>query len=474
MPNDKRIHPYIPNSAPSVQAAMLQELGIQSIDDLYAAIPSQLRFSGKMDVPGPLDEWSLRRHVDSVLNSNVSSNESLSFLGGGCWPHFIPAICDEIAGRAEFLTAYAGEPYEDHGRFQALFEYQSLVAELVDMDVVNVPTFDWAQATATSLRMAARITGRNKVLIPRNLSPDKRQIVENYCVPVIHCIEVPYDKTSGTIDLHELKHLLNTEIAAVYFETPSYFGVLETEGKQISALAHAVGALCVVGVDPLSLGVLEAPVHYGADIVCGELQPLGIHMNFGGGLAGFIATADNPKFVMEFPSRLFGITATSTPEEYGFGDVAYERTSFAQREKGKESVGTQTALWGITAGVYLSLLGPHGLVELNETILQKSLYARQRLNAIPGVNAYRFKTVGFKEFVVDFSGTGITVGEITEQLREMGIFGGVPLGEDFPELDQALLICVTEVHTQADIDSLVEAVESIVTQKTGFGEEGKV
>ncbi|ECF8727451.1 aminomethyl-transferring glycine dehydrogenase subunit GcvPA, partial [Salmonella enterica] len=355
--NKTYAHPYIPNTVPEVRDAMLKEIGLTSMEQLHDAIPDSLKLQRKMDLPPAMNEYELRRHIDGLLAKNKHGGDYLNFLGAGCWQHFIPAVCDEINQRSEFVTAYAGEPYEDHGRFQALFEYQSLLAELVDMDVVNVPTFDWAQAASTAIRMAGRITGRKIVLLPRSVDPDKAAIIRNYCTPVMDIQYVDIDQVTGRMDLNDLRSKLSDDTAAIYFENPGYLGIIEDQGAEISDLAHKINAVSIVGVDPISLGVLEPPSRYGADIICGDLQPLGMHMNFGGGQAGFIATRDEEKYVMEYPSRLFGIVPTEVEGEYGFGDVAYERTSFALREKGKESVGTQTALWGITAGVYLALLG---------------------------------------------------------------------------------------------------------------------
>lgn len=459
-----RNHPYIPNSDEDVQKKMLREIGLKNLEDLHSEIPEELRFKRKLNLPEPYtSEYELKREVEKLLRKNISSNEYINFLGAGCWQHYVPAICDEIANRAEFLSGYAGEPYNDHGRFQALFEYESLVAELVDMDVVNVPTFDWAQAAATALRMSSRITSREDALVVRTISRDKLDIIKNYCDPGVNIILVDYDTKTGMINMNDLKNKISDETAAVYFENPSYLGFIEEQGNEISKVARDAGALSVVGVDPSSLGVMETPSAYGADIICGDLQPLGMHMNYGGGQSGFIATRDEKKFVLEFPSRLFGITPTIKEGEYGFGDIAYERTSFGNlREKGKEYVGTQTALYGITAGVYLSLMGPHGMFDLGKNIMQKSQYAIEELTKIEGIKGSKFSNVSFKEFVVDFNDTNKTVKEINEKLLAKGIFGGKDLSEEFPELGQAALYCVTEVHLKEDIDTLVNEIKKIV------------
>jgi glycine dehydrogenase subunit 1 len=464
MPDRKPvIYPYIPNSAPLVKAEMLREIGIKSIDELYADIPDRLRFKGRLNLPEPLlSEAELSRHVDNLLNKNKSTRETLSFLGAGCYQHQVPAVCDEINSRGEFLTAYAGDPYEDHGRFQALFEYESLMAELLNMEVVNVPNYDGFQAAATSLRMACRITGRSTVLLPQNMGADKSSKVKAYLQPDISIERFPYDPRTGLANLVELKVKLSAEVAAVYFENPTFMGLLEIQADQISAAAHAAGALCVVSVEPLSLGVIRAPVEYGADIACGDIQSLGMHMNYGGGHAGFIASNDDPKFVMEFPSRLFGVAPTVVEGEYGFGDVAYERTSFALREEGKEWVGTAAALWGITAGVYLALMGPQGMLEIGEGLMQRCRYAMHRIAAIPGVKVPFSDTPHFTEFVVNFDDTRRTAAGINQALLEKDIFGGMDLSQEFPELGQSILFCVSEVHTQADLDRLAAALKEVV------------
>jgi glycine dehydrogenase subunit 1 len=459
----KRVYPYIPNSVPEIKAQMLKEIGVKSIEDLYMDIPENLRYKSKLDLPPPLtSEDALKRHMDEIFTKNKTCGENISFLGGGCYRHQVPAVCDEINQRSEFLTAYAGEPYEDHGRFQVLFEYESLMGELLDMDVVNVPTYDWSQAASTSIRMAERITGRKEILVSDIISPERLMVIKNYCHPVVKVRMVKHCPETGKLDLEDLRSKLSDTVAGVYFENPSYLGFIEAQGQTIADMAHKKGALSIVGVDPTSLGILTPPSQYGADIVCGDIQGLGNHMFFGGGLGGFIATHDEEKFVMEYPSRLFGITTTTVEGEYGFGDVAYERTSFAEREEGKEFVGTHAALCGVTAGVYLALMGPEGMHELGTSILQKSQYAMKRLSALKGVKAPLFDSSHFKEFVVDFNDTGLKIKNINKALLDKGIFGGLDLSEEFPEFGYCSLYCVTEVHTQKDIDRLAESLEEIL------------
>lgn len=456
-------HPYIPNSIPEIEKEMLEFLGLASLDELHKNVPEELKFKGEMDIPEAFgSEYELCRHVEELLDGDGDGKKYLNFLGAGCWQHYVPAICDEINSRGEFLTAYGGEPYNDLGRFQSQFEYQSLVAELVGMDVVNVPAIDWAQAAATTCSMAQRKTGRKQIVLPEILDPQKRAIIENFGRATTEFVTVACTE-DGQIDLEDLRSIVSKDTAGVYFENPSYLGVIETRGAEISRIAHEVGAESLVGVDPITLGVMAPPSDYGADIVCGELQPLGIHMNFGGGLAGFMATRDEEAYVNEYPSRLFGIAPTIQPGEYGFGDVAYDRTSFGHlRDGAKEYVGTQAALWGLTAGVYLATMGPAGMEEVGQTCMQNARYAVQKLNAIKGVNANSMGGLFFKEFVVDFNASGKTVEEINKILLSEGIFGGKDLSEEFPWLGQAALYCVTEIHTQRDIDRLVNVLTRVL------------
>jgi glycine dehydrogenase subunit 1 len=460
---EARTYPYIPNSVPEVKRQMLEAVGAESTDDFFEDIPDRLRVARPMNLPEPLpSEYTLKRHVEGLLSKNKTAGEYLSFLGAGCYQHHVPAICDEVNQRGEFLTAYAGEPYDDHGRFQALFEYTSMMGELLNMDVVNVPTYDGFQAAATSIRMATRITGRRQVLIAKTISADKLSKIRDYCKPSIEIGLVGYDRERGQMDLGALKAEISERTAALYFENPSYLGFIETRGEEIARIAHDHGAICVVGADPVSLGVLMPPADYGADIVCGDIQPLGMHMQYGGGHAGYLATRDEENYVMEYPSRLFGIAPTSVPGEYGFGDVAYERTSFAVREEGKEWVGTAAALWGITAGVYLALMGPQGMVDIGESIMARARYAMIHMDRVGGTKAPLFHAPHFKEFVVNFDGTGKSVSEINQALLARGIFGGVDLSLEFPELGESALYCVTEVHTKDDIDRLVSELAEVV------------
>lgn len=457
---DMESHPYIPNATPGVQRRMLETIGVESVEELFRTIPADLR-SRDLDLPEPiLSEQELRDHVESKLDRNRSSSELLSFLGSDCYRHYVPAVCDEVNGRNEFLTAYSGRAYEDHGRYQALFEYASMMGELLNMDVVSLPTYDGYQAAATSMRMAGRITGRTKALVAGSVSEEKQSKFADYCRPALEMSTIPWTETGGT-DMEALERSLDSDVAVVYLDHPNGLGVLETELETTANLAHEAGAMLVVGVDPTLLGILTPPGDLGADIVCGDIQALGMHPQFGGGHAGFIASEDTAELVHEYPIRLYSVAPTSRPGEYGFGEVDAGRTSFVAREKGKEWLGTTANLWGITAGVYLALMGPRGMSELGRQLVGRSRYLASRLDEIPGVEAPKFNGPCGKEFVVDFTATGLGVSVIHERLEERGILGGADLSSR-PGLDGCVLYCTTEMHSRADLDHLVQAMSEVL------------
>ncbi|MFA5535766.1 MAG: aminomethyl-transferring glycine dehydrogenase subunit GcvPA [Bacillota bacterium] len=462
MEKNKIVYPYIPNSVPKIREQMLAKIGVEDVEVLYSAIPESLRIKNGLQLPEPLlSEYELKRHVEELLKKNISCDDYLSFLGGGCWQHYVPAVCDEIANRAEFLTAYGGETYSDLGKYQVIFEYASMLTELLEMDVVGVPTFDWLAAASTSLRMAARITDRSKVLVSQAISREKLLHMHNYCPPEVTSIEtIAHNPKTGLLELADLKNKLTADVAAVYIENPGFLGTIETQAAEIAKLAHTNESLFIVGVNPISLGILAPPGSYGADIVCGEGQSLGVRMNGGGGLTGFIAVKDVDEHVGELPTLLISITEEEEGTGFGFVQARGERTSYAAREFAREFIGTTTGLWGLVNAVYLALMGPEGMREIGETILQKSHYAKKLLAAVPGLQI-PFSAGHFNEFVVNFDQTGKKVSEINKSLLGYKIFGGYDLSKDYPQLGQSALYAVNETHSVQDIHRLSEALKEV-------------
>ncbi len=460
-----RPHPYMPNSVPAIRQEMMEALGIDSVETLFSQVPDEHRLKIPLDLPPALtSESELRRHMRELLSRNRSCEEFLNFLGGGCWQHHVPAICDEIIQRSEFLTPVWGTASSDLGRNQAWFEFTSQLGELIDLDLVALPVYSWGCAAGHAIRMAARMTGRNKVLVPRFLDPERHAVIKNYCEPPemashIEIIDIEVDRSSGLLNLDDLNSKLSGEIAAVYFENPSYLGQIERQAQKIGDAARKHGAETIVAVDPISLGVIKPPGQYGADIVVGSIQPLGIHMNCGGGLGGFIASRDEPRYAYEYPTLMISI-AESTHGEHGFGLALTHQSSYGSREEGKDWTGNSTYLWSIASAAYMALLGPEGFRELGEVIIQRAHYCASILDEIDGVRVAP-KSGFFKEFVVSFDDTGKSVSDINKSLLAHDIFGGLDLSESFPELGQSALYCVTELHNESDLKRLADALREV-------------
>jgi glycine dehydrogenase subunit 1 len=451
-------HPYMASSPPELLQELLDGVGVADAEELFAQIPAAHRTTRELQLPRALrSEAELGRHLRTTLARNGTCEEHLSFLGGGVWQHHVPAVCDEIAQRTEFLTPVWGTPASDVGRNQAWFEFASQLGELLDLDFVGLPVYSWGCAAGHAIRMAARLTDRSEVLVPALLDAERRAVIATYCEPPemashLSLVDVEADPATGRLELDHLASLLSERTAAVYFETPGSLGVIETDCARIAELAREHGAETIVGVDPLSLGVLAPPGSYGADIAVGSTQPLGVHMNCGGGVGGFIATRDEERYAREYPTLNVSLVPTRVEGEHGFAMTLFEQSSYGSREHGNDWTGNSVYLWAVVNATYMALMGPQGFVEVGESILQRSHYAARRIAELPGV---RVRWPGFfKELVVDFTDTGRTVAEVNAALLARGIFGGGDLSRSHPGLGQCALYCVTEVHAQEDIDRL--------------------
>ena len=467
MTTEIRAHPWMANSAPGALQAMLDEIGAASVAEVFEQIPADHFRKTPLELPPALDsEIALKSDLVGKLKKNADCETNLSFLGAGVWQHHVPAIVDEIVGRTEFATNVWGSYQSDHGRNQAWFEFSSQLGALLNLDVVQLPVYSWGCAIGHSIRMAARMTGRSKVLVPQLSDPERLSVIRTYCQPSdmdghIEVVPVAADPTCGRLDLADVRARLGDDVAAIYFENPAYLGTIETGAAEIARMARAAGAETIVGVDPLSLGVMAAPGDYGADIVTGPVQPLGVHMHCGGGVGGFIASRDEERYVREYNGFLVSIVETLTPGQYGFGLACPHQNSYGSREHGKDWTGNSTYLWAIAGAVYMSLLGPDGFRELGNLIVARARYAASCLAEIPGVRIVWPETT-FKEFVVNFDDTGRTVAEINDALRAHGIFGGKDISTEGGNLGQSVLYCVTEVHTAADIRHLAATLKEVL------------
>ncbi len=453
-----KIHRYLPNSVPEIKEKMMDDIGVSSIAGLYSDIPDELVYKGSLQIPGPSTEAEVKKHVSDLLEENATL-KCPPFMGGGVWPHYVPSVVDEVVHRAEFLTSYTPyQPEISQGILQSIFEYQSLVSELVGMEVVNSSLYDWSTAVGEAALMSSRITRKTRILVPDLMSPYRYSVLKTYIEPAGLSVEkVDHDEITGLMDLEDLKDKVDNETAVVYVENPSYMGFVEENAVDIGEIAHDHKALYVVGVDPTSLGLVKAPGDYGADMVCGEGQPLGNHMSYGGPLLGILACKHDNRFIRQMPGRIIGITETLKDQRRAYVMTLQTREQHIRREKATSNICSNQALCAVAAGVYLSLMGPTGMRELGETIMSRARYAQRKIGELPGVRAPIFNSFHFKEFTVNFQNKSID--EINKELRTKGIQAGIPLTKHFPSLGETSLFCVTEVHSKKHIDLLVSALK---------------
>jgi glycine dehydrogenase subunit 1 len=438
--------PYFPNTDADRQA-MLAAIGAGSVDELFAMIPPELRMKRELCVLPGLGELELTAHLGELAGRNTAATAAACFLGGGSYDHFIPAVVDTVSSRSEFYTAYT--PYQaeaSQGSLQAFFEYQTLVAQLTGMDVSNASLYDGGSAAAEAVLMALHATGRSRVVTARSVHPEHRQVLATYLANMGVDL-VTLDAPTGTISIPELAAATNDQTACVLLQHPNFFGCLE-EVEQAAEIAHKAGALFVVSVDPISLGLLKRPGDYGADIVVAEGQSLGNPMAFGGPYLGIMACRQ--QYLRRMPGRLMG----QTVDRHGrrcWVLTLQTREQHIRREKATSNICTNEGLYALRATVYLALMGPAGMRSVAELCLQKARYAAERLAAVPSLSL-RFNRPTFKEFVVRVK--DCPVADLIENARQENIFAGVPLGQWYPELSDCMLVAVTEKRTKEEIDRL--------------------
>jgi glycine dehydrogenase subunit 1 len=455
-------HPFLPNAGAQIRKMMMDAIGVSSIEELYSDIPTQVRVRHPLKVDWLRSEQEVKSHVDRMLAENKSSTDMPVFLGAGIYNHYLPAAVKAILARTEFQTSYT--PYQaeiSQGLLQSLFEFQSMLADLTRMDAVNSSLYDGSTALGEAARMASRATGRNKILVPRDLHPSKFSVLKNYAEPAgIRLETFAYDGETGGLDVADLQSKVDGNTAAVYCEVPSFFGVLDPEVVNVPALCHSKGALSIVGFDPISLGGLKPPGDYGADIVIAEGQSISTEMNFGGPALGIIGCRGE-NLIRQLPGRLIGMTTTLDGKEKAFSMVLQTREQHIRRERATSNICTNEALFAIGAAAYLSLLGPQGLRGLFETILVKTNYAIKMLSEISGLVAPRFGGQHYQEFVVSLKGGKGAMAKLNKSLLSQGVHGGKTLARDFPELGESALFCVTEVHSAESIDRLRLLIEKL-------------
>ena len=423
--------------------AMLAAIGVDSIEELFRDVPASVRLERELDLEPPLSEQEITAHLEELAARN---SVELSFLGAGIYDHYVPAIADAVIQRGEFLTAYT--PYQaemSQGVLQAIFEYQTAICELTGMDVTNASGYDGTTVAADACYVAKHVTGRTKIVVTEATNPQVRQVVKTYAPGFgMEVVEVPHE--DGWTDPEALREAAE-DAACVIFQQPNFFGVLEA-APELAAAASDAGGLPVAHVDPLSLGLLEAPGNYGCAIAIGEGQSAGNYQSFGGPHYGFLAAKQ--EYVRRMPGRIIGETIDLDGKR-AYVLTLQTREQHIRREKATHNITTNQTLLALQGLVYLSWLGPQGLRDVGEACMSLAAYAKERLG-LPLVSGDR---ATFKEFAVRLDRPAKDA--ITEA-RARGVHPGYALGRDYPGLDDALLIAVTEKRSAADIDRLAEVL----------------
>jgi glycine dehydrogenase subunit 1 len=440
---------YLPKS-PAEREQMLAEIGAASIDDLFSTIPAEYRLTRDLDVPRQQAESEIIDYFKAAAAKNAT--DYASFLGAGAYRHYRPVIIDSLVQRGEFLTSYT--PYQaeiTQGTLQAIFEFQTMIAELTGMDVANASMYDGSTGAAEAVMMAVRVTGRHQAVVAKTVHPEYREVLATYAKhQQIPTTLAAYDTKSGRIDLADLEAQVTPETAAVLVQSPNFFGIIE-DIPAIAAIAHAKGALLIVSIaEAVSLGVVRPPVE--ADIVSMEAQSFGVALSYGGPFCGVIAAKE--KYLRQMPGRLVGQTTDSNGYR-GFVLTLSTREQHIRREKATSNICTNQALVALMATIFLTVYGKEGIRELAEHNLAKAAYAAQALSDQTGAKLLFTGAPRFHEFVL---ATGESPAIWQQRLLDNKIVGGVELSRWYPELGNATLWCATEMITREQIDTAAKVL----------------
>jgi glycine dehydrogenase subunit 1 len=443
---------YSPHT-PADREQMLAAIGVSSVDDLFADVSARFR-PASFDVPPPLTELEVRAELARLAGRNLIPE--VSFLGAGAYRHLVPSVVNEVIGRSEFSTSYTPyQPEVSQGTLQSIYEFQSLICELTGMEVASASHYDGATATAEAALMACRLTRRDRVVVSGALNPDYRRVLATYCSgPGIEIVELPADLSSGGSGQTEIAAgaaIIDERTACLVVAQPNFLGQVEAMDG-LAELAHAAGAQLVAVVEPTSLAVLADPGSYGADIVAAEGQPLGIPLSFGGPYVGLMAA--KMASVRQMPGRLVGATRDAQGRR-GYVLTLQAREQHIRREKAASNICTNQALCALAATAYLAAVGPEGLREVAELSMTQARHLASALEAA-GVGERRFTGAYFNEVAIQLPDAR----RRHAQLIEQGIVAGLPLGPEYPDLSDTLLLAATELTSDAEVERLVDALGS--------------
>ena len=447
---------YVGNT-PEEQKQMLSEIGVNSFEELLDVIPDTLRVDGLLDLPEPVSEIEMQALAAALNKKNRSVTDTISFLGGGAYDHYIPTIVDFLIFRSEFYTAYTPyQPEVSQGTLQAMYEYQSMICELTGMDVSNASLYDGGSGLGEAALMCVRVSDFPEILIAETVNPHYRQIVETYCRNQDITVEtVPMKE--GRLDSQALRNAVHEQIGGVIVQSPNFFGVIEDlEHIKDITRKQAPDALFTVSANPVALGILKPPAEFDADIVVAEGQALGNHQSFGGPYLGVFALKED--LVRKMPGRLVGATV-DVEDNRAFVLVMKTREQDIRREKATSNICTNQGLNALAATVYMSSLGKQGIQKVSELCAQKAHYLAEKLNAIDDVSV-AFQQPYFNEFVIDLP---IPAKEVIHELLEADLFAGVDLGSLYDGHKNKLLVAVTEKRTKSDLDNYVTALSNVLS-----------
>lgn len=443
---------YIPHTDTETEE-MLAVAGVDNLDDLFAGIPDALRLKRSLELPPPLSEPELLRHIKKISEKNLPAGLNLSFLGAGSYCHHVPAAVSDLIGRSEWLTPYTPyQPEISQGTLQAIFEYQSMICNLTGMEVTNASHYDGATATAEAALMSISKTKRSKIVVSSTLHPEYREVIKTVLKPRNNEIqEVPFQQ-DGRINIAVLQERLDSDTACFIIQSPNFFGIMENL-EEISKIVSASGALFVVTItDPTCLGIFRGPGEFGADIVTAEGQSFGCGLNFGGPYLGIFASRE--KYVRQMPGRISGAT-TDSDGKRGFVLTMSTREQHIRRERATSNICSNEALLALAAGMYLSLLGKNGLKRIAEINIANAEYLKSEITKIPGIEL-KFNGPTYNEFVVSIN---TDLESLNRILLSNNIFGGATLECWYPEMENDLLICTTECHNKEDLDKYVSILK---------------
>lgn len=433
---------------------MLDELGIENVEELFSDIPGEVRIDG-IPLPKGRSEMEVVRQVQAMLSDNLTADQAPCFLGGGYYHHFIPSAVNTIISRSEFITSYT--PYQaeiSQGMLQSLFEYQSYIAELTAMDAVNSSNYDWSTALGEAATMCHRILPKRTFLVPEAMSWDKRSVLKNYVSGAkLNVVEYSYDPFTGELDLDSIREKMTEDVCGIYAEVPNLFGIIDSQAPKLKQ--EFPDLPLVVGVNPLSLALVKPPGEYGADIVIGEGQPLGLPMNVGGPSLGIFAC--RMEHVRKMPGRLIGMTKDQDGRR-AFCMTLQTREQHIRRSKATSNICTNEALLAVAVSAYLGMTGSKGLRSVARINMKKASELMERVDEIEGFDAPVFSGAHFNEFVVK---TPVRPEKLNKLLLRNGIIGGLPLQRHVPRLTDHMLLTATEMTSDDDMDRLIAALEEV-------------